>query len=123
MSNTDSQARRTDQELPRVGDTGQKSGRKVSSVRHHHIADWLRERIESEELPPGARVPTARELAATFGVAGSTHARRPAFVGDSRSPVPSGSSSGVTELSSRPLGLADVRFESADRDTPRAHDQ
>jgi GntR family transcriptional regulator len=75
MNNTDSQARSTEQELSRVGDTGHESDRKVNSVRHHHIADWLRERIESEELSPGARVPTARELAATFGVAEST-ARR-----------------------------------------------
>jgi GntR family transcriptional regulator len=75
MNNTDSQARGTDQELPRVGDAGQQSGRKVISVRHRHIADWLRERIESEELLPGARVPPARELAATFGVGVST-ARR-----------------------------------------------
>jgi GntR family transcriptional regulator len=74
-SNTDSQARSTDQDLPRVGDTGHESGRKVHAVRHHHIADWLRERIESKELASGAIVPTARELAATFGVAAST-ARR-----------------------------------------------
>jgi GntR family transcriptional regulator len=75
MNNTDSQTRSTDEDLPRVGDTSQKSGRKVNSVRHHHIADWLREQIESEELSPGGSVPTARELAATFGVAEST-ARR-----------------------------------------------
>jgi GntR family transcriptional regulator len=75
MNNTDNHARSTDQELPRIGDTGQESGRNVRPVRHHDIADWLRQRIESAELEPGAIVPTARELATTFGVAAST-ARR-----------------------------------------------
>jgi GntR family transcriptional regulator len=75
MNNTDSPACGADQEPPRAGGTGHELGRKVSSVRHDHIAGWLRGRIESAELSPGSAVPTARELAATFGVAVST-ARR-----------------------------------------------
>jgi GntR family transcriptional regulator len=77
MSDTDSQTHSTEQEASRVGIAGQESGQKAkaSSVGSRHIADWLRERIESEDLLPGDRMPTARELTETFGVTVTT-ARR-----------------------------------------------
>lgn len=75
MSNADNELDGPNQAPPPVGASHQEGGRRAVPVRHHHIADWLREQIESEAMPPGTLVPTPRELAKTFGVADST-ARR-----------------------------------------------
>ena len=47
---------------------------------HRQIAAWLRERIESGELQPGAKIPTEQDIVQLTGVARSTARRAVALL-------------------------------------------
>jgi DNA-binding transcriptional regulator YhcF (GntR family) len=63
-----------DRQLPALGrklyglGVNSKSPANASRPPHEAVAAALRERIDSGELPPGARIPTQKDLAGEFGV-------------------------------------------------------
>lgn len=51
---------------------------------HRGIADDIQARIEADEYPPGAKLPSYRELAALYSVSISTAARAVGLLRDRR---------------------------------------
>src|SRR5262245_13139995 len=67
-SREDAEARNTDK-----GDTSMSAGvREARQLPSRTIAEAIRSQIESGELPPGAQLPSERDLASTYGTARNT---------------------------------------------------